>query len=228
MHLTKQIAARDSNDKRTWERVYSENYYGAPEEFRAGDVVLDLGAGIGSFSRLCMDRGARVFAVEPASKTIPLYYLNTHHYYCTLFKVAVWGDENLPRVCLVNGSLVSPLPDNLEEYVNEDPNSTRLVHPTKKDSAVVEYIDVLPLTVLILLLGRNIRFLKVSVEGAEYAVIYNTPPNLLTCCWEIVVECYNDSTNNEEGIRKYLTEIGYKMVAAKQVKKDHHLLRFSL
>lgn len=51
-------------DEQVYQWVYEENEYGLPDDIR-GARVLDVGAHIGSFTKLCLDRGAAsVIAVE--------------------------------------------------------------------------------------------------------------------------------------------------------------------
>jgi FkbM family methyltransferase len=54
----------DTTDRRIIDHVYVENGYDMPPSLE-GKHVIDIGANIGAFSRLCAERGAIVVAYEP-------------------------------------------------------------------------------------------------------------------------------------------------------------------
>ena len=55
---------RGDCDRAVKQEVYDGNEYQLPESL-ANKLVLDLGANIGSFARLALERGAKVYCVEP-------------------------------------------------------------------------------------------------------------------------------------------------------------------
>ncbi len=66
----------DTDDADIWESVYVANEYKLPERMD-GMTVLDIGGHIGSFTRACVDRGAKkVIALEPAAMNIEQFGKN--------------------------------------------------------------------------------------------------------------------------------------------------------
>ncbi len=62
-----------SADNDIFTAVATLNEYGLPDHLNADDVVLDIGAHVGSFAKACRDRGAGlVFCVEPHAETYRL------------------------------------------------------------------------------------------------------------------------------------------------------------
>lgn len=56
----------NTNDEKVVENVLVRNEYRLPEAFHPEDVIVDIGAHIGSFARACLARGAReVHSYEP-------------------------------------------------------------------------------------------------------------------------------------------------------------------
>ena len=47
-------------------------------ELGEGDIVLDIGANIGAFSKYAMEKGAYVYAYEPEPENYELLVVNTH------------------------------------------------------------------------------------------------------------------------------------------------------
>lgn len=55
-------------DSNVWRAIVELNEYRLPDRFDPGDLVIDIGGHIGSFSRACLDRGAGEVLVFEASR----------------------------------------------------------------------------------------------------------------------------------------------------------------
>lgn len=66
-------------DRTIWEDVADRNEYLLPRPFSADEVILDIGAHIGSFSYACLDRGVgKVIACEPCPDNFRILCHNLH------------------------------------------------------------------------------------------------------------------------------------------------------
>lgn len=70
---------RGPDDEYIKRLTYDENEYGVPAVMD-GMLVLDIGAHIGTFSRLCAERGAYVMAYEPDPDNYAVFLKNTSHF----------------------------------------------------------------------------------------------------------------------------------------------------
>lgn len=118
---------------------------------RPDDVVLDLGANIGSFTRLALDAGVvKVVAVEPEPENVAVLRQNVH------------PDEDR---CVVLEAAVSRVPGEIPLYVN--PGIGKYSHSTILKGGKVP-IPVQAVTLGSLLAEHQPTLLKVDIECAEY------------------------------------------------------------
>ena len=89
-----------------WADVYLHNEYRLPRQLPAGTVVLDVGAHVGVFSRLCLDRGAAaVCAVEPNPQNFALLRHNLGRDPRALFiQGAAWTGSGTLRLDFPEGA----------------------------------------------------------------------------------------------------------------------------
>ena len=81
-----------TTDRCVFEEVIERNCYRVPESL-VDQVVIDVGAHIGCFSKLCVDRGAQVYAYEIERDNISAFNENLRDYdypRVNLYKMAVW------------------------------------------------------------------------------------------------------------------------------------------
>ena len=89
-------------DAESWDSVYTRNEYQLPGSM-AGVVVLDIGAHVGAFSCLCLDRGARAaFAYEASAANAQVLARNLAGYHnARPCRAAVWRSDQ-PSEALVD------------------------------------------------------------------------------------------------------------------------------
>ena len=129
-----------------WANVYNRNEYELPERIDGWQVV-DVGGHIGSFARLCLDRGAaHVCSIEPLKENCEAYRHNLqgHADKWTLVQAAAYGGEP-PAAATMGGY------------------------------SLIEAGDWQRVPVDTIRLGKlDCDLLKIDVEGAEYEILGNT------------------------------------------------------
>jgi FkbM family methyltransferase len=144
-------------DRRIFLDVIAHNEYRLPDRFAPSDVVLDIGAHIGSFSLAALRRGAgRVLACEPftANYRVLEHNLRPYRERVTLLHRAV-GRSDVAGESLRLGN---PL----------DPRNTGGPRAGAGDG---EEVPVVGLDELIELAGGRVRLAKLDCEGAEWPAL---------------------------------------------------------
>lgn len=157
-------------DHRIFKEVVEEDEYGLPASFDPQDVLVDLGAHLGSFCWACVDRGAqRIFAyeVDPANFTLLQSNLRTHARSVYARNVAVWRSD------IVDDALFYT-PDS---RADRNTGATRVHnHSGRPVPGVMSFDSVIGEGANASSSGR-IRLAKLDVEGSEYPILY-TATNL--------------------------------------------------
>jgi FkbM family methyltransferase len=149
-------------DRRLFREVVIQNHYQLPHRFESEDIVLDVGAHLGSFSYAALRRGAgRVFCCEPDAGNFALLETNLAPYgsRVQLRRAAVWrSDQTVSQLHL----------DNPREAGN-----TGAIQVT--DNQVGVPVPALAFDNLVRQATqcgtRKIRLLKLDCEGAEWPIL---------------------------------------------------------
>lgn len=146
---------RNDYDRKMYNEVYDTNEYAVPNDL-TGWQVLDIGANIGCFSRLCAERGANVLAIEPDPNN---------------FKVLLHNVQGLSIRCI--NAAVSDETKLADFYTGDDPTGHSLFKASHHTGSDV--IECYPLRHFIRLQQSTetspIDLVKIDAEGAEYVVI---------------------------------------------------------
>ena len=151
--------------------ITERQYEPAGFEIRASDVVVDVGAHIGSFALFVASRGARVIACEPSPDNFQML------------------SENIARNQARN---VTPVQACIAEE-----NGTRKLFLDARNTArnglygAGNAVSVSSITLAELFAQHNITqcdFLKMDCEGAEYEIIEMTPLKTLLQIEKIAME----------------------------------------
>lgn len=145
---------RTQSEKDTWHACVVGNEYGLPEKLAPEDVVIDIGAHIGSFSYAAYLHGSRdisAFEIDPwhvEAAVVNLAGLEEH----VAFNHAavVRGDKHRAKTYHYNGAW----------------NSFGLVGKPVLSISLDEIIRAVCRT------GERVRFLKMDIEGGEWPVLY--------------------------------------------------------
>lgn len=136
-----------------------------------GDIVVDVGANIGSESVLAASRGkkVKVYAFEPTKSLIPLLneniFINDFYNRIEIIQKAVSNKNGKVRFVLENESEIN----HLDISSNNKPKNNRIDHLDIKKTV---QIDSVTLDTFIKEKSlKKIKLLKIDVEGAELLVL---------------------------------------------------------
>jgi FkbM family methyltransferase len=148
-------------DEEIYHAVYRDNEYRLPEAFSPDDVVLDIGAHIGSFVRAALDRGAgRINAFEANPQNFAWLAKNVGAFSerVTLSNKAVWRSDRPATMLYFAGSRDERNTGGGCVYGE----SGIEVEAVPFDDVVREITDS----------GRQrVKLLKIDCEGAEFPIL---------------------------------------------------------
>lgn len=167
-----------------------------------GDVVVDIGAQIGSFTLLAAQRARRVYAFEPAAanyaqleKNIALNRLSN----VESFNQAVMARDGTARLFV--------------SRTNEG------AHSIMQTGESVEVAGI-SLESIVERVGA-INFLKMDCEGAEYPIILDSPPACFERIDRILLELHLtpaiEKLYDEQSVLDRLTDYGFSVEVLKEV-----------
>jgi FkbM family methyltransferase len=147
-----------TDDQDIWNSLYIDNRYKLPD--RIEGTVIDIGAHSGAFTAACIDRGAKVIAVEPSIENLVVFRRNIarRRESVTLLAGAAWRSD-LPshRIKLVH----CPVPFHPSGH-------TCVLHHDLGDS---EEVTAIPFDNIIKMAKGRIAYCKIDAEGAEYPIL---------------------------------------------------------
>lgn len=170
------IRASNTYDRNIVDAVMQENRYRLPSRFAPDDVVLDIGAHIGSFSYACVTRGVgKVYAFEPDEENCQIFSANLESFIgrVRLSQTAVWRSDVDTQLLKYTGYTVGDLGVNCGggNVVFEDGRQIK-VRCESLDSILSNI--------------RRVRLLKLDCESSEWPILFTC--RLLETIDEIVGE----------------------------------------
>lgn len=177
-----------------------------------GATVVDIGASLGSFSLLSAQSGARVWAFEPAPASFAILSQN--------IQLNGWRDRIAPSSRCVGGKagkrdfFISQLSPLSSFYAGKGEKIT--VDCTTLADIFEEHQ-----------LAR-LDILKLDCEGAEYEILYCTPPQILEKIGEIRLEYHviPEKRANPEALTEFLLRHGFALVHRRVDAPISGILRF--
>lgn len=145
------------DDLDVWQNVYNRNEYELPERID-GWRIVDVGGHIGSFARLCLDRGAsHVTSIEAHPEQQKVYRQNVAAYpgQWTLIPAAVFGSPPAATATLVGRGCIAKVLGDSDRTGGQPVTDSQEV-PTVTLGAV------------------ECDLLKIDVEGCEYEILGNS------------------------------------------------------
>lgn len=191
---------RGSWDESAAQRVVGERDYVRPgHEIRPTDTVVDIGANIGCFAVVAgrAARQGRVFAFEPDRENHELAVRNA----------ALNGLTNV----VVERAAVSGTPGTLRLFKGAEVSLHSTLASRHDDPTQGE--EVVAVTLKQIFDRHNITrcdFLKMNCEGAEYDILYKTPPEYLRRIDRIALEYHatEDKTRVARELAGFLVSNG--------------------
>jgi FkbM family methyltransferase len=154
-------------DENVYRSVVELNEYRLPEKLDRHDIIIDVGAHIGSFTRACMDRGAgRIFAFEPNTMNCRQFEKNIFGNYpgyfgISLYPFAVWRSDTNRSVLYHTGY---PEQDGEVNTGGGDvmaaPEAGALVPTRSLDMVLRDWVG-----------GVRVRLLKLDCEYSEWPIL---------------------------------------------------------
>ncbi len=156
-----------TTDKLIFDQVVLDNEYRLPSLFEDGDVVIDIGAHIGSFTYAALRSGAsRVYAVEADGSNFDLASRNLSRAILAqrveLLRAAVWRSDEPGRVLYHGG---------FGEAGTEELNTGGVGVIWAQGGEPIETIAFDRLIEDVLKKSRRIRLLKIDCEGSEWPIL---------------------------------------------------------
>ncbi|WP_110984088.1 FkbM family methyltransferase [Acaryochloris thomasi] len=156
----------NTSDEIIRQYIWEHNEYRIPETLQPTDVIIDIGAHIGSFSHLCWQRGARkIFAFEPFPENFELCQSNLAATSVTLANKAVWTLDPSPLSPLFLTGFSPMLLDGPDPITPGDMNTGT---PSVFGSAG-KAVETIALDDIIG--DQSVRILKVDCEGSEFPIL---------------------------------------------------------
>lgn len=145
--------------------VLLDNEYRLPDRFEAGDLVIDVGAHVGSFATACLLRGAgRVIAFEPVPSNHALLSVNLARFgnRAEARPAAVWRSDAPPTLLRVVASPDAANTGGGNVFGGATPAGL---------SAPALPLDAVIAGALASSGAGRVRMVKVDCEGSEYPVL---------------------------------------------------------
>jgi FkbM family methyltransferase len=164
--MTNFVLRPNTSDEIIRQYIWEHNEYRIPDTFQSTDVIIDIGAHIGSFSHLCWQRGARkILAFEPFPENFELCQSNLASTSVTLANKAVWKVDHSPLSSLFLTGF-SPMLLNGPDPISPGAMNTGTPSVFGKAGKAVETIaldDIIG--------DQAVRVLKVDCEGSEFPIL---------------------------------------------------------
>ncbi len=183
--------------------LIQEDYTSAGFNIERADTVIDIGGNIGCFAVLAAKRASagRVLVFEPDGENYRLLCRNIKANDLSNVvaeRVAVAGKAGTLTLFKAQyGPLHTTIPQRLAESVG------------------AESVEAITLTDIFDRFGvKTCDFLKLDCEGAEYDILYNTPPDYLKRTRKIVLEYHaqSEKQNTAGKLAAYLESHGFEIV----------------
>lgn len=163
-------------DRLIFNGVVVHNEYCLPDSFQPADIVIDIGAHIGSFAYAAVSRGCRnVFAIEPDATNIEIAAQHLREYIepgqVKLVRGAVWRSDENDDELFFDG--YHPFPSSysgMEGILNTGNGSviwgqgepiTKIAFDQIVDEVTGKG-------------ARRVRFVKVDCEGGEWPILFTS------------------------------------------------------
>lgn len=165
------------------------------------DVVLDVGANSGLFTKLCLQKGAKqIFSIEPNEKCLRnLKHITRNDKNVTVIDKAIAGEKKKVKFYVTDDN--STIGSIFENHVNKEYKSVRELN-----------IDCI--TIDDVIKDHNIpriTMLKLDVEAAEYEILYSLSEDTFNKIDSILMEYHDNEDRRVVPLIKHLEKFGYSI-----------------
>lgn len=178
--------------------IIDQNRYRLPPVFSSEDIILDIGAHVGSFAYACLSRGAgKVYAFDPDRDNIRLCAFNLRHFgrKTYLRRAPVWRSDTFDMSLTYTGSVNTPSGENYGGGNVVFDDGRRIPVQGESLDSILSNI-------------RKVRLLKLDCESSEWPILFTS--RLLECVEEIVGEYHEiGGKNNSASIPGRASVSGY-------------------
>lgn len=158
-----------TTDQCVYDEVITRNCYRVPESL-VGQVVIDVGAHIGCFSKLCLDRGAMlVLAYELELENVEILKENLVHYMgmgFDIYHAAVWKPTEAAKVA-PSGTYMTA------DGLLRNTGSSHIYIAPGCHTAVANGVEVVTMDQILEPFDR-VGLVKLDCEGAEFEIVPTT------------------------------------------------------
>ena len=187
-----------------WEIWKAKVYDDARIPIHAGDIVVDMGAHIGAFSVRAarLAQGGLVYSYEASNKNFALLTENRQ----------LNGLENL----YIENSAISNQRGMMPFYT---PSDNRILGSLLQSTS--SFVEMVPTKTFSDIIAehaiKQIDFLKVDVEGAEFDILFANPDETLSKTQKIVMEFheFKDGKRSHHDLVGLLSSHGFEVVVEK-------------
>ena len=180
-NITKDNFYTNPNDKAwfTYYEIFGKEFYTHEKcHVEKGDVVLDIGANYGFFTKYALEKGAsKVYAIEPNVKTLGYLEKNTQNDPVTIVKGAITDVSGKVELNLYELSTVSIVKKVDTGQLGEVYAGTVLTDGWNINDLLMRIMD--------------INFMKIDCEGGEYPLFETIEDRLLCSIPKISGEFHN-------------------------------------
>jgi FkbM family methyltransferase len=187
--IVDELSARQGNkfDREIIVDVVRNNRYRLPERFSSTDIIIDIGAHIGSFAYACLTRGAgKIYLFEPDKQNCLMCRRNLRRYKgrIVLAQAAMWRSDVSCSELLYTG------PTDTDEGRNYGGGNVVFGDGLQQPVPCEALESVLSGI-------RYVRLLKLDCESSEWPILFSC--RLLECVGEIVGEYHEIGGRNNFG-----------------------------
>ena len=178
---------------------YTQNGY----ELHDGDVVVDIGANIAIFALYAhvYSKKGKIFCYEPAPDNFSYLTYNIEA-------------NNLQQCIRAHCSAVAGERGTKKLFLHSRGSGGHSFFPYLVETRMHQSIDVHAVTLTDIFKENNldhIDFLKLDCEGAEYEILFNTPPEYFKKISRIALEHHSVQGQSPRQLEKFLHSQGYEV-----------------
>jgi len=181
----------ETNDIKPIKEIFNDTYTLA-KFIKKGDIVLDLGAHIGSFTRYANLKGANTLSFEPNPDNFKI-----------LEKNAGLADRDIDTTCLEK-CVTTEKSGEITFYFNEKKTEdryrfTKIASPGRTGQMTFDNLDVQELLDMQEENQTSFDFIKMDIEGSEFQII---DEDRIPACDNIMIEYHLTKDKNMENFRR--------------------------